>query len=93
MTSRIFVDVRGDGAVVANRLRLMGFAIEAFVPRQINKRQCELGRKIVQNHSSQDGTRCLLSEDDELFQSHTRVSLGLSNDRLGNEELARLWKT
>jgi len=75
MTSRIFVDVRGDGAVVANKLRLAGYLIEEFVPRRLDKLQSEHGYQVGRVGSLKGGTRCLLSADDELFLPHIRESL------------------
>ncbi len=82
MTSRIFVDVRGDGAVIANKLLLAGYLIEEFVPRRLNKHQSECGSQVGRVGSWKGGTRCLLSADDDLFQPHIRGSLESPNDQL-----------
>ncbi len=92
MRSRIFVDVRGDGAVIANHLRQLGFVIEEFVPLQIRKLQRESDFPTGGTYSGTNGTRHLLSEDDDLFASRNRVSLESANDPLECEQAARLLK-
>ncbi len=93
MRSRIFVDVRGDGAVIANRLRLLGFIVEEFVPLRSRKPQRELEKQTDHTGFRINGTRHLLSEDDDLFASGNRASIESTNDPLECEQSAHLLRT
>jgi hypothetical protein len=89
MTSRIFVDSRGDGFLIAERLRRLGFIVDEFFPRQIDKPPFESYRQAAP-YEERGGFRFLLSADDDLFSSKNRRSLSLCNDPFECLEAARL---
>ena len=92
MTSRILVDVRGEGAQLADQLTLLGFRVLPFYPVRgcIPKREHDSAA-----HPSAEQTdtplRVEFPSDSPLFESEHH-SLKAASDLPECVEVARLWK-
>lgn len=85
MTSRIWVDVRGDGYQVEHLLKSLGFIVETFYPYRACKLEC--------GHSQAGGGRCehvpeirrlLFPGCDPVFDgNHQTLSEGVTQDECG----------
>ena len=84
MTSRIFVDIRGDGANVADALTRLGFIVQELIPSRCNKDgyHCE---QSLSSGSSKRLLRAVFSENAPVWGSNHQ-SLDLSKPLPSGEE-------
>src|SRR4051812_14633908 len=92
MTSRIWVDVRGEGILLAAHLRQLGFIVEEFQPCHAHERKqrCEFALPIPEVRIGMSPHEQL--PDDIRLSSKTYCSLVSASDQPECAEVARLWR-
>ena len=87
-SSRIFVDMRDEGAQWADRLRQLGFIVEEFYPVRYSEHECRCEQVARSNGTSQP-QRVLFSETSPVW-SGNHLSQDSDAPLLSSEEAMRL---
>lgn len=93
MISSIWMDVRHDGAQIADRLRRLGFEVQGFMPFRDNAPRPQSWEDLtgISDAWYRLPLHVQFPKDCPVW-SKTHVSLAAESDRPGYEEVARLWK-